>query len=103
VLICYAEITLESDGATIKDPAGDHHVLYHERGFTEQIVWCVETVKKISDVINHFNRSTCGSYVLTRSPRGIKIFTKVWRKLGFPHHSETVTGWRVPEDLPSHT
>lgn len=42
--LCYArEETLKSDGAVIKEPAADHHVLYHERGFTEQIVWYVES------------------------------------------------------------
>ncbi|KAG1735358.1 WD40-repeat-containing domain protein, partial [Suillus paluster] len=43
----------------VSEPSADHHVLYHERGFTEQIIW-----------------SACGNYVLTRSPRGIKIWTK---------------------------
>ncbi|KAG0705772.1 WD40-repeat-containing domain protein [Suillus ampliporus] len=43
----------------VSEPSTDHHVLYHERGFTEQIIW-----------------SACGSYVLTRSPRGIKIWTR---------------------------
>ncbi|KAG1767907.1 hypothetical protein EDD22DRAFT_873622 [Suillus occidentalis] len=43
----------------VAEPSIDHHVLYHERGFTEQILW-----------------SACGSHVLTRSPRGIKIWTK---------------------------
>lgn len=43
----------------VAEPSADNHFLYHERGFTEQILW-----------------STCGTHVLTRSPRGIKIWTK---------------------------
>ncbi|KAG2116886.1 WD40-repeat-containing domain protein [Suillus cothurnatus] len=43
----------------VAEPSADHHVLYHERGFTEQILW-----------------SASGSHLLTRSPRGIKIWTK---------------------------
>jgi WD40 repeat protein len=43
----------------VAEPSADHHVLYHERGFTEQILW-----------------SASGNHLLTRSPRGIKIWTK---------------------------
>jgi hypothetical protein len=42
LLVCPRKST-ESDGATVKDPAADHYVLYHERGFTEQIVWFVKS------------------------------------------------------------
>lgn len=37
------EETSESDDATVKEPAADHHILYLERGFTEQIVWYVKS------------------------------------------------------------
>lgn len=43
----------------VAEPSTDNHVLYHERGFTEQILW-----------------SASGSHLLTRSPRGIKIWAK---------------------------
>ncbi|KAG2032146.1 WD40-repeat-containing domain protein [Suillus americanus] len=43
----------------VAEPSADNHVLYHERGFTEQILW-----------------SSSGSHLLTRSPRGIKIWGK---------------------------
>lgn len=43
----------------VAEPSVDNHVLYHERGFTEQILW-----------------SASGGHLLTRSPRGIKIWTK---------------------------
>ncbi|OAX41895.1 WD40 repeat-like protein [Rhizopogon vinicolor AM-OR11-026] len=68
----------------VAEPSGDHHVLYHERGFVEQIVW-----------------SACGSYVLTRSPRGIKIFTKdgVCLKTFRRTHSVQFVQWVPHEDM----
>ena len=99
------EKVLQSDGATVKDPAADHYVLYHERGFTEQIVWFVKSTNTLIHftMVDSLNRSGCGSYVLTRSPRGIKIFTKVRCNLDFSPVSESVSGRCLPENIPSDT
>jgi hypothetical protein len=52
-------------------------------------------------MVNCHNRSSCGSYVLTRSPHSIKIFTKVRCNLDFPSFSEVVSGWYLPKNFPS--
>ena len=77
-----------------KEPSADHYVLHHERGFTEQIIWSVNSrvIVIVITMINYLNRSACGSYVLTRSPRGIKIWTKVRCNLEFPFRSEALPG-----------
>ncbi|KAJ8594595.1 WD40 repeat-like protein [Rhizopogon salebrosus TDB-379] len=68
----------------VAEPAADHHILYLERGFTEQIVW-----------------SSCGSYVLTRSPHSIKIFTKDGICLKTFHRTNTIRflQWVPHEDM----
>ncbi|KAG2351999.1 WD40-repeat-containing domain protein [Suillus spraguei] len=62
----------------VAEPSTDNHVLYHERGFTEQILWSVNfrDVAIVTTTIKYLNRSASGSHLLTRSPRGIKIWAK---------------------------
>jgi hypothetical protein len=83
---------IEPDHRVLQEPSADHHVLYHERGFTEQILWSVN----FRDVVvitmfKYLNRSASGSHLLTRSPRGIKIWTKVSYISNFRFRSQVLS------------